>query len=127
MGYRSNVVLAMTASAHRKMMDEIASLDDANLREKVEEFLREYAEISEEDGIVFLRWNDVKWYYWGDLPAEAEEVLSFGDRYRYADVRFMVKFLEKLNKHEYKFVRRGEGRGDTERKGSLKVEKEKMR
>ena len=97
MGYRSDVVIAITKEVKAKVI----LLDN-----KLPELLRNYAEehIEETTGVIYYEMCGVKWYE------------------SYPDVIQVVEFLDTLSQEDYHFLRAGEEAPDSETRGNLEAE-----
>lgn len=98
MGYRSQVVIALTKHAKDKLVVSFLRNGVTN----TEDFTR-YLEAEDDDGNVLFHWDWVKWYD------------------GYPEVALWTNFLDELEWDDYRFVRLGEESNDNEDCGSLEA------
>jgi len=94
MGYRSDVGLAITATALTELIE-----GDSDLSDKVKKCLSDADDhIKSEDGNHLFVWNDIKWYPFDDVVALERRLRSIGEG-------------------SFRFIRLGEDSSDVEESG----------
>ena len=105
MGYRSEVAFLLKKEAHDRLLADIESIDDEDLRDEVRDLLKSFTVRRYKSGAVLYHGDWFKWY--------TEE---------YADVGFIHQWLYAQPPQDYRYVTIGEEYDDIGNTGDFFLE-----